>query len=132
MNTRDRTQSFFGRRIRPLLFGVAVGIVVCTLLLMLMAVVIQRVDIPQGAALPLAVGAAAAGAFLAGLTAALVAGQRGLLTGAVSGLLLYLPMLIAGLARYSSVDAAGSLLKLAVLAVAGAVGGVLGVNRRRR
>lgn len=132
MNTHDRTQSFFGRRIRPLLFGVAVGIVVCTLLLMLMAAVIQRVDVPAGAALPLAVGAAAAGAFLAGLTAALVAGQRGLLMGAVSGLLLYLPMLVAGLARYSSVDGAASLLKLAVLAVAGAVGGVLGVNRRRR
>jgi putative membrane protein (TIGR04086 family) len=130
MNTHDRTQSFFGRRIRPLLFGVAVGIVVCTLLLMLMAAVIQRVDIPAGAALPLAVGAAAAGAFLAGLTAALVAGQRGLLMGAVSGLLLYLPMLVAGLARYSAVDGGASLLKLAVLVAAGAVGGVLGVNRR--
>ena len=72
MNTHDRTQSFFGRLIRPLLIGVAVGILVCTLLLLLMAAVIQRVDVPLGAALPLAVGAAAVGAFAGGLTAALI------------------------------------------------------------
>ncbi|MBQ5840407.1 MAG: TIGR04086 family membrane protein [Clostridia bacterium] len=132
MNTHDRTQSFFGRLIRPLLIGVAVGILVCTLLLLLMAAVIQRVDVPLGAALPLAVGAAAVGAFAGGLTAALISRQRGLLLGAVSGLVLFLLVLLAGLARYAAVDGSTALLKAVVLMVAGAVGGVLGVNRRRR
>ena len=132
MNAHDRTQSFFGRIIRPLLIGVAVGILVCTLLLLLMAAVIQRVDVPRGAALPLAVGAAAVGAFLGGLTAALISKQRGLLLGAVSGLVLFLLVLLAGLARYAAVDGSTALLKAVVLVVVGAVGGVLGVNRRRR
>ena len=132
MNTRDRSQSFFGRFIRPLLIGVAVGILVCTLLLLLMAAVIQRVDVPRGAALPLAVVAAAVGAFAGGLTAALISRQRGLLLGAISGLVLFLLVLLAGLARYAAVDGPTALLKAVVLVVAGAVGGVLGVNRRRR
>ncbi len=132
MNAHDRTQSFFGRWLRPLLIGVAVGILCCTLLLLLMAALIQRVDVPRGAALPLAVGAAAVGAFAAGLTAALVSGQRGLALGAVSGFMLFLLVLLAGLARYAAVDGPTALLKAVALVVAGAIGGVLGVNRRRR
>ncbi len=132
MKTHDRSQTFFGCWVRPLLIGTAVGIVTCTLLLVIMAAVIQRVDIPRGMTQPLAISAAAVGSLTAGLTAAMLAGRRGLLLGAVTGLVLFLLVLLAGIARYTAVDGATSLLKLAVLTGAGAVGGVLGVNRRRR
>lgn len=132
MKPHDRTQSFFGRWLRPLLVGAAVGILCCILLLMLMAAAVQTVDVPRGAAVPLAIAAAAVAAFAAGLTAALLAKQRGLLLGAVSGLVLFLLILLAGFIRFTAVDAGTALLKLAVLVVTGALGGVLGVNRRRR
>jgi len=72
------------------------------------------------------------GAFAAGLAAALTAGQRGLVIGALCGLLLFIIILLAGLFRSSGIDLGYTAVKCAVLTVAGAVGGVLGVNRRRR
>ncbi|MBQ1950124.1 MAG: TIGR04086 family membrane protein [Clostridia bacterium] len=132
MKAHDRNQSLFSLWVRPILLGVAVGVLCCTLLLLLMALVVQTVDVPRGAALPMAIAAAAVGAFAAGLTAALISRRRGLLLGAVSGLVLFLVVLLAGFARYTAVDGGTAIIKLLVLMAAGGLGGVLGVNRRRR
>lgn len=99
---------------------------------MLAALLVQAVDVPRAAIMPLAIAAAAIGAFLAGLTAAAVAGQRGLLFGAVCGLLLWLLILLAGVARYTGVSGGNALIKLAALVLSGSIGGVLGVNLRKR
>ena len=132
MKAHDRNQSLFSLWVRPILLGVAVGVLCCTLLLLLMALVVQTVDVPRGAALPMAIAAAAVGAFAAGLTAALISRRRGLLLGAVSGLVLFLVVLLAGFARYTAVDGGTAIIKLLGLMAAGGLGGVLGVNRRRR
>ncbi len=131
MKAQDRTQSFLHRWLRPLLVGLCVGVLCCTLLLLLMALLIRSVDVPRAAITPLAVTAAAVGAFLAGLTAALTARKNGLLLGALCGLALFLLVLIAGAARSAGVSGSYALVKAAVLTVAGAIGGVLGVNRRK-
>lgn len=132
MRAQDRTPSFFHRWLRPVLVGVAVGLIGCIGLLMLMALIVQSVDVPRAAILPLAIAAAAIGAFLAGLTAAAIAGQKGLLLGAVCGLVLWLLILLAGVARYEGVSGGSALIKLAALLLSGGIGGVLGVNMRRR
>ncbi len=132
MRAHDRTPSFFRRWLRPVLVGVAVGLIGCIGLLMLMALIVQSVDVPRAAILPLAIAAAAIGAFLAGLTAAAVAGQKGLLLGAVCGLVLWLLILLAGVARYEGVSGGNALIKLAAFLLAGGIGGVLGVNMRKR
>ena len=132
MRAQDRTSSFFCRWLRPVLVGVAVGLIGCVGCLMLAALLVRSVDVPRAAILPLAIAAAAIGAFLAGLTAAVVAGQRGLLLGAVCGLLLWLVILLAGVARYTGVSGGTALIKLAALVLAGGIGGVLGVNMRKR
>ena len=132
MRAHDRTPSCFRCWLRPALVGVAVGLIGCVGSLMLAALLVQSVDVPRAVILPLAIAAAAIGAFLAGLTAAAVSGQRGLLFGAVCGLLLWLLILLAGVARYAGVSGGNTLIKLAVLVLAGSVGGVLGVNMRKR
>lgn len=132
MKTHDRSQPFFSLWIRPVLVGGAIGVLCCTLLLLLMALIVQTVDVPRGAAMPLAIAAAAVGAFAAGLTAALISRRKGLVLGAASGLVLFLAILMAGFARYTAVDGGTAMLKLLVLMAAGGLGGVLGVNRRRR
>ena len=132
MRAHDRTPSFFRRWLRPVLVGVAVGLIGCIGLLMLMALIVQSVDVPRAAILPLAIVAAAIGAFLAGLTAAAVAGQKGLLLGAACGLVLWLLILLAGVARYEGVSGGNALIKLAAFLLAGGIGGVLGVNMRKR
>ena len=131
MRAHDRTSSFFTRWLRPALIGVAVGLIVCIGLLMLMALVVQSVDVPRAAILPLAIIAAALGAFAAGLTSAAVAGQKGLMLGFVCGLALWLLILIAGVARYEGVSGGNALIKLAALVLSGGIGGVLGVNMRK-
>lgn len=132
MRAQDRTPSLFRRLLRPVLVGVAVGLIGCVGCLMLAALLVQAVDVPRAAIMPLAIAAAAIGAFLAGLTAAAVAGQRGLLFGAVCGLLLWLLILLAGVARYTGVSGGNALIKLAALVLSGSIGGVLGVNLRKR
>ena len=131
MRAHDRTPSFFHRWLRPVLVGVAVGLIGCIGLLMLMALIVQSVDVPRAAILPLAIAAAAIGAFLAGLTAAAIAGQKGLLLGAVCGFVLWLLILLAGVARYEGVSGGNALIKLAALLLSGGIGGVLGVNMRK-
>ena len=130
MRAQDHNPSFFRQWLRPLLIGTAVGVIACIAVLMLMAALVQTVDIPRAAVLPLAMAAGAVGAFAAGLTAALVARQRGLLLGAACGFTLFLLVLAAGFVRYTGVSGGTALLKAAVLTVAGALGGVLGVNRK--
>lgn len=132
MKNQDRTPSVLQGKIKPILLGLCVGVLCTTLLLLLMALIVRSVDVPRGAVTPLAVTAAAVGAFAAGLTAALAARRNGLLLGAVCGLVLFLIILVAGNLRFDSVDGSFAAVKAAVLTVAGAIGGVLGVNRRRR
>ncbi len=132
MNAQRKTPSFFDSRLRPLLVGVGVGLLVCFGLLMLAAMLIERVDIPSSAVFPLAVAAAGSGAFIAGLLAAAMAKQHGLVFGALCGLILFLLILLAGFVRYAGVDGGHTAIKLAVLIVAGSVGGILGVNRRKK
>ena len=114
----------------PLLIGLGVAIVCGTLLLLLAAVLIQKVDVPHGALAPLAITAAGIGAFIGGLTAALCARRRGLVMGAICGGLLYALLLLAGYLYAGGVDPGAAVIKLVVLTVCGAIGGILGVNRR--
>ena len=132
MRAQDRTPSFFRCWLRPVLVGVAVGLIGCIGALMLMALIVRSVDVPRAAILPLAIVAAAVGAFLAGLTAAAIAKQKGLLLGAVCGLVLWLLILLAGFTRYAGVSGGSTAIKLAALVLSGGIGGVLGVNLRRR
>lgn len=132
MSGRNGSPSVFERWVRPVLIGVAIGVIVCILLLLMMAAVVQTVDVPRRATMPLAVIAAAAGAFAAGLMAAAVTGRRGLPVGAVCGLMLFLLILIAGFVRYSGVSGGYALIKLAALLISGSVGGLLGMGLRRK
>ena len=132
MSGRNGSPSVFERWVRPVLIGVAIGVIVCILLLLMMAAVVQTVDVPRRATMPLAVIAAAAGAFAAGLTASAVTGRRGLPVGAVCGLTLFLLILIAGFVRYSGVSGGYALIKLAALLISGSVGGLLGMGLRRK
>jgi len=117
--------------LRPLLIGLCVGAVCCTLLLLAAACLLSSVDLPLDVATPTAVVAAALSSFIGGLTAARTAGSRGLLMGSACGVMLFLVILLCGLCR-GGVDGGYAAVKLAALTLAGAGGGVLGVNRKRR
>ena len=54
MRAQDRTSSFFRCWLRPVLVGIAVSLIACIGLLMLMALIVQSVDVPRSAIWPLA------------------------------------------------------------------------------
>ncbi|MGI6265381.1 MAG: TIGR04086 family membrane protein [Acutalibacteraceae bacterium] len=120
------------RIIRALGIGTVAGTLVCLAGLLIMAAVLTARDMPQSVVTPLAVIAAAFGALVGGFIAARVARGRGLLMGALTGALLYLLILLAGTIWFRDALGVGLLVKLAVLVVCGGVGGILGVNLRKR
>lgn len=126
MNNQKQTAPI----LRPILIGLCVGVVSCTLLLLLAAFLFRSVDVPLGASAPVAIAAAALSALVGGWTAARAARSRGLLIGGLCGLLLFLIILLCGLFR-GGVNSGYAVVKLAALTLCGAIGGVLGVNRKR-
>ena len=117
--------------LRPLLVGVCVGVVSCTLLLLGVAALLCQVDVSPAIIAPVAVIAATIGALLGGWAAARIAGRRGWLMGCLCGGLLFLILWLWGLSR-GGVEGGYAVIKLAALTLGGAIGGVLGVNRKRR
>ena len=117
--------------LRPLLWGLSVGVVSCTLLLLGVAALFCGVDVPPGLVTPLAVTAATIAALLGGWVAARIAGRRGWLMGLLCGGALFLILLLWGLSR-GGVEGGYAAIKLAALTLGGAVGGVWGVHRGRR
>lgn len=120
------------RIVRSVLLGVLISGAVCIALLALMAVVMTGVDVPKPAVTPIALACPCAGAFIGGFFAALVARKYGWLVGILSGLLLFLFILLGGFALSGEVRTLFALLKLVLLPVSGMLGGMLGVNLRRR
>lgn len=124
--------SVVSRCVRPVLIGAAVGAFCCLAILMLCAAVMAARDIPQMAVTPMAVIAAAVGSFIGGLVSARAAGSRGIVYGAACGVVLYLLVMIAGFAVLKDIRGIYALVKLAVMVGCAAIGGIIGVNVRRR
>lgn len=114
---------------KSLLIGLGVGIVTATMLLLLCALLIVKMALPLGAVTPMALVAMGLGGLGGGIATGLCAKQNGLVLGAVCGTLLYLILLLFGLA-HGGVSPSYAALKWAILTVCSAAGSVWGVNRR--
>ncbi len=132
MSARKKTSTRFDGWLFELVMGVGTGVLVCIGMLMLLAMVIESADVPHAMIFPLAIAAAAVGAFFAGMVAALLARRNGLLFGLACGAVLFLLILLAGFARRAGVGIGSAAVKLAVLLLTGGIGGVLGVNLRKK
>ncbi|MBQ2779989.1 MAG: TIGR04086 family membrane protein [Clostridia bacterium] len=132
MRSRQQESSATYRVLRPLLWGVLVGVVSCLLVLLMMAAVLAAGDIARSAITPLAVAAAVFAALVGGFLTARLRGEKGWLFGAACGLILYVLVMLTGLIMTQQLKGGYAFLKLVLMVLAGAVGGVLGVNRRRR
>ena len=129
---KEDSSAMVKRFLRPVIIGAVVGALCCTLLLAVMAAIVASQDIPKAAITPMAIVAAAAGAFFGGFAAARIAKEKGLLIGGACGLLLFILVALAGFAFLKAIRGAYILVKLAVMLVLSALGGVIGVNLRKR
>lgn len=132
MNRSREQASVLSRSLRPLLIGTGIGIVVGVLLLLAAAAVMASTQVPAAAVTPVALAAIAAAAFAGGFTAARLLRERGLLIGAACGLLIFLIVAIAGFSVDQAVQGTLLFLKLGLTVGFGALGGILGVNVKRK
>ncbi len=72
-----------------------------------------------------------AGAFSGGWICAAIRKKEGMLSGAVTGVILMLLLLVGGVAAGNTISYM-VLMRIGIAAAAGAVGGVIGVNKRKR
>ena len=130
--SHNEDSAILKRIARPVVIGACVGAIACLLVLLVMAAVMAAQNIPKAAITPMAIVAAAFGSFIGGIVAAKISGEKGLLYGAVAGLQLYVVVIIAGFSVLQDVRGATILIKLAVMVCSSAVGGIIGVNMKRR
>ena len=67
-------------------------------------------------------------AFVAGFVTAKIAKQRGLLCGSISGLLLFLLFLIAGVAMSQGHSGVDAVMRMILMILSGGIGGLISVN----
>lgn len=131
MSTRKEV-STAARILHPLGVGTGIGVVVCTVILLIAAAIMTTGELPTSAVTPVALAAATIGAFVGGFVAARLSRERGLLYGAGIGLLLYLLITIVGIVVLQELRGTMMLLKAALMIGGGALGGILGVNVKSR
>ena len=121
------------RFIRPVTYGLGIGVLVNFLLLALMAGTMSIRDIPQSFISLLSILSFVVAGFAAGYFGAIFSKERGLLVGLFCGACLFVLLLIAGLAA-GKMDGFGvqGFTKLAAILFASALGGILGVNKRKK
>lgn len=118
--------------LRPLWMGIGIGVIVCVVILLIAAAIMTTGMVPTAAVTPVALAAAAIGAFASGFVAAKVSRERGLLYGAGVGLLLFLFITVVGVVILHELRGTMMLLKAGLTIGFGALGGVLGVNVKTR
>ena len=118
--------------VRPALIGTAIGIVSCVLLLLLAATVMASFQLSPSAATPIALSLLAVSSLIAGFSAARIARERGLLYGIGCGMVLFVITALAGLGVESGASGVPFFWKLTLTVGCGALGGIVGVNLKRR
>lgn len=104
------------------------GIGVLFLLLLLFAAVLSSISLPLSVFDPAALLLASISSMAAGYLSSLLSRERGFFYGLCCGFLLFLMFLLVSLLVWKEKLGAGSGLKLLIMLLSGAIGGVWGVN----
>lgn len=113
-------------------FSCLVGVLITTALLFLAALVISSIDFPQSAIAPVAIAAAVAGCFGAGFICARKTKSNGMLYGFVCGMVIFFLCLLCEVSFMGGEIGMLALYKLIICVTSAMIGGILGVNKRRK
>ena len=132
MNRDAKVQSFTQKCIKASLFGLGIGVVILLVLLTAFSFLMSRQDVPKSAIGPVVIGVLMVAAFTSAFVTARLARNRGLLLGLLSGFLLYLVILFVSVVLFRTGFTFASVFKLVILMLSGAIGGICGVNGKKR
>ncbi|MGN1457599.1 MAG: TIGR04086 family membrane protein [Acutalibacteraceae bacterium] len=130
---KSRNSGTAVRAAKAVAVGTVVGLVICMLILLVITFMLVKIQkFPETAVVPVAIFTACIGAFVGGYFSARVKKSNGLLMGAVCALVMFVVLLLVGIAFAGDIFGVVSLLRMGVMIISGAIGGVLGVNKHRR
>lgn len=119
------------RSVRAVLTGALAGSAAAMILLLVCVyAVVKMQSIPYGAITPLSVVMTCLGAFIGGYICGRISRRLGMVLGAACGGIMFLIFVGIGLAAGGIIGSV-TLIRLALMAASGALGGIAGVNRRR-
>ena len=124
--------SAFGFWLRPVLAGLVGGIAAVLVLLLVFSAAVSFGGLSSSSFFSLAMAACIAGAFFAGFIGARKASCRGALFGAIGGAVLFLLLTLVALLVSGETPGSVTLIRLVAMPVSGAIGGILGVNLKKR
>lgn len=116
----------------PILSGIIAGIIASMVLLLIFSAVMITRDIPESIVPTLSAVSISIGSIAGGFVSAKFFGKAGLVIGAASGFILFVIMLLAGIAVHGELIAIPTIIKMIVAVVSGGIGGVIGVNSGKR
>ena len=132
-NIKVKSNKNFFLLSKALIIGIIAGLLTCMLFLVLSASVFVKLgSISQNFLRILSLLAASGGAFVSGYLALRVYKEKGLYIGAACGSLVFLIFMISGFFVSWESLSSFTLVKLMLLAFFGALGGVLGTNKKSR
>ncbi len=131
MKTRKET-TIFEKILRSLLLGLGADVLSGLLFLALAALLLTTGVLPTVAATPTALGILSLSSLVGGFVSARYAKERGLLYGVGTGFLFLLLTALVAIALLQEFDGKLFFVKAILTLVFGAVGGVLGVNIKRK
>jgi len=117
---------------KPIIWGVVSGLLSIFVAMLLMAFVITKIDFSESVSLTLATIAIVVGTFFSGFVSARLFKRRGLFVGLITGLLVFMLLVVISLALTSSSISTLFLIRLVMVAFSSSLGGIVGVNTVNR
>lgn len=114
---------------KSIILGTIFGLLSTLVLTVLFALIISKGSISLKVSGLIATLIIVGSSFLSGFVSARIRGEKGLITGAVTGVVFYLIIVVLSLAILHSAVTSSLVIKLAILCFSGSIGGLLGVNR---
>lgn len=131
-STGSGSKSSMAARSKAVALSVAVGALLSFLLLCAFAALMSVRDLPHSAVVPLSIFSVAVGTIGSGYCCARLIREQGLLWGLVCGTVIFLLALFCELMLLGQPVGVLGLYKFIIYASSGMIGGVLGVNKRRK
>ena len=125
-------ENSMNKGVKAVMFG-AVGLVVCTALLLIASFALaQMKSVPGSAIGTITMVFGAFGALAGGYIAVRIARCRGMMYGILTGLVLFLVVVIVGVCSSSESVTIATVIKGIAMLLSGAIGGIVAVNKKQR
>ncbi len=109
-----------------------IAILITALIFIVISFIMTKIDVPKNITQVLSIAALALGSYFGGYICAKKYRKNGLLRGAACGFIIFVAVMIIGSVFAGSIINLTSSAKLLLVIAAGAVGGAIGVNSKRR